>query len=109
MYRNKDRVETHYRFCQLPFDGESSPFVLGCIYEYHTKVVSCDKNVKAQLQMNTYVNNVIGFVADENQVQQFGEEVVKIMEKGKFPLTNQSSDILQHSQNRPTGDRWLKL
>ena len=21
----------------------------------------------------------------------------------------QSSDILQHSQNRPTGDRWLKL
>ena len=26
---------------------------------------------------------------------------------GKSP--NQSSDILQHSQNRPTGDRWLKL
>ena len=24
-------------------------------------------------------------------------------------LTNQSSDILQHSQNRPTGDRWLKF
>ena len=23
--------------------------------------------------------------------------------------TNQSSDILQHSQNRPTGDRWLKI
>ena len=23
--------------------------------------------------------------------------------------TNQSSDILQHSQNRPTGDRWLKF
>ena len=22
---------------------------------------------------------------------------------------NQGSDILQHSQNRPTGDRWLKL
>ena len=22
---------------------------------------------------------------------------------------NESSDILQHSQNRPTGDRWLKL
>ena len=22
---------------------------------------------------------------------------------------NQSSDILQHSQNRPTGDRWLKF
>ena len=23
--------------------------------------------------------------------------------------SNQSSDILQHSQNRPTGDRWIKL
>ena len=26
-----------------------------------------------------------------------------------FKLINQSSDILQHSQNRPTGDRWLKF
>ena len=24
-------------------------------------------------------------------------------------VLNQSSDILQHSQNRPTGDRWLKF
>ena len=24
-------------------------------------------------------------------------------------IKNQSSDILQDSQNRPTGDRWLKL
>ena len=24
-------------------------------------------------------------------------------------VSNQSSDILQHSQNRPTGDRWLKF
>ena len=23
--------------------------------------------------------------------------------------TDQSSDVLQHSQNRPTGDRWLKF
>ena len=26
-----------------------------------------------------------------------------------FIVPNQSSDILQHSQNRPTGDRWLKF
>ena len=26
----------------------------------------------------------------------------------QLSATNQSSDILQHSQNRPTGDRWLK-
>ena len=24
-------------------------------------------------------------------------------------FVSQNSDILQHSQNRPTGDRWLKL
>ena len=24
-------------------------------------------------------------------------------------LINQSSDILQHPQNRPTGDKWLKV
>ena len=24
-------------------------------------------------------------------------------------IVNQRSDILQHSQNRPTGDRWLKF
>ena len=27
----------------------------------------------------------------------------------KISHPNQSSDILQHSQNRPTGDRWLKF
>ena len=27
----------------------------------------------------------------------------------KLNMMNQSSDILQHSQNRPTGDRWLKF
>ena len=27
----------------------------------------------------------------------------------KSPYQRQSSDILQHSQNRPTGDRWLNL
>ena len=27
----------------------------------------------------------------------------------RIDFINQSSDILQHSQNRPTGDRWLKF
>ena len=34
-------------------------------------------------------------------------EALKCMDEGDHP--NQSSDILQHSQNRPTGDRWLKF
>ena len=33
----------------------------------------------------------------------------KVSQENKSPEQNQSSDILQHSQNRPTGDRWLKF
>ena len=36
------------------------------------------------------------------------EEVMKLNEN-LDERSNQSSDILQHSQNRPTGDRWLKF
>ena len=35
--------------------------------------------------------------------------VVHLKISGAKIKDNQSSDILQHSQNRPTGDRWLKL
>ena len=35
---------------------------------------------------------------------------VQIIDTGDKGLweTNESTDIQQHSQNRPTGDRWLK-
>ena len=35
------------------------------------------------------------------------QRVVSILSQTRH--LNQSSDILQHSQNRPTGDRWLKF
>ena len=34
---------------------------------------------------------------------------ITLTKKYQKKLKNQSSDILQHSQNRPTGDRWLKF
>ena len=34
---------------------------------------------------------------------------VEYLQRDLDKLANQSSDILQHSQNRPTGDRWLKF
>ena len=34
---------------------------------------------------------------------------VRVMPFHSLTDANQSSDILQHSQNRPTGDRWLKF
>ena len=36
-------------------------------------------------------------------------QVVKSNREDRKERTNQSSDILHYSQNRPTGDRWLKL
>ena len=73
----------------MPFDGESSLFVLGCILEHHIETVSGDEIVKEQLKLNTYVDNVMGLVANEHQGKQFREEAVKIKDilKGKFPLT----------------------
>ena len=40
-----------------------------------------------------------------NEEDRYVDEVDKTVNTEK----NQSSDILQHSQNRPTGDRWLKF
>ena len=37
------------------------------------------------------------------------KSVAKSVAKSVMLSLNQSSDILQHSQNRPTGDRWLKF
>ena len=57
------------------------------------ETVSGDENVKEQLKLNTYVDNVMGLVANKHQGKQFREEAVKIMEKGKFPLTKWESNL----------------
>ena len=38
-----------------------------------------------------------------------GETVLAPCTRKRRMQRNQSSDILQHSQNRPTGDRWIKI
>ena len=48
------------------------------------------------------------FEAEENSMEGLNASTRNaIRDLSKAP--NQSSDILQHSQNRPTGDRWLKF
>ena len=44
-----------------------------------------------------------------NELIRQQEELEKRIRRYEWTLMNQSSDILQHSQNRPTGDRWLKF
>ena len=43
---------------------------------------------------------------EDNDIRDKRERLVACVLYGN---SNQSSDILQHSQNRPTGDRWLKF
>ena len=48
-------------------------------------------------------------VAMEQERIQVIENSKQSQAQNRIIFSNQSSDILQHSQNRPTGDRWLKF
>lgn len=76
----KNGEELHFRFCRLPFGGESSLFVLGGVFQNHIETVDSDDTVNKQLKKNTYVDNVIGLVNNEDQAIHFKEAAIKIIE-----------------------------
>ena len=78
--------ELHLQSCRLLFGGESSLFVLGGVFQHHLETVVGDNTIKKQLKENTYVDNIMGLVANEDQAIQFKEEAIKIMQKRQFPL-----------------------
>jgi len=88
LYRTESGDELHLRFCRLPFGGESSPFVLGGVFQHHLQTVDGSDAVKKQLKENTYVDNVMGLVNDKEQAVQFKEEATRIMERGSFHWQN---------------------
>ena len=45
----------------------------------------------------------------DNQVIKQVNDHTHVASRAVVESSNQSSDILQQSQNRPTGDRWLKF
>ena len=63
----------HLRFCRLPFGGESSLFVLGGVFQQHLETVAGDNTAKEQFKENTYVDNIMRLVANEDQAIQFKE------------------------------------
>ena len=93
LHRMENGEELHLQFCRLPFGGESSPFVLGGVFQHHLETVTGDNTVKKQLKENTYVDNIIGLVSHEYQAIQFKEEAIKITEKRQFPLAKWESNI----------------
>ena len=93
LYKNKQEKEKVYRFCRVPFGGESSPFCLAGVIEHHLESVEGDKEVISQLKENTYVDNIMGLVRDEKEAEEFKSESIKIMKKGMFPLAKWESNI----------------
>ena len=63
------------------------------MFQHHLETVAGDDTVKKQPKENTYVDNIMGLVANEDQAIQFKEEAIKIMEKGQFPLAKWESNI----------------
>ena len=74
IYKTKDGPERHYRFCRVPFGGESSPFMLGGVIKYHLETTEGDESVKESLKENTYVDNVIGLLSTEAEAKEFKGE-----------------------------------
>ena len=99
---------------QTSFGGESSPFALGGVFQHHLETVAGDDTVKKQLKENTYVNNTMGLVANEDQAIHFKEEAIKIMEKGQLPLAKWESNIQslnadgEKSDTKLLGINWNK-
>ena len=70
---------------------------------------SRNPNLSLFLIINNLSDTVM-FVGDFNsKLESFAPILKNIQKQVNFIYLNQSSDILQHSQNRPTGDRWLKF
>ena len=93
LYRMKGGEEVHVRFGSLPFGGENSPFVLGGMFRPHLETLDGDETVKKQLMENTYVDNVMRLVSNEDQETQFRDESIRILGRGQFPLAKWESNL----------------
>jgi len=50
IYKPRHSPEKHYRFCRIPFGGETSPFMLGGVVKYHLETSEGDESVKESLK-----------------------------------------------------------
>ena len=81
---------------------------IGEVKNYNNKILISSPSFKIGTNLKINLNGK----KDESDVKPKGEGIVKAksnIEPNEGHKQDQSSDILQHSQNRPTGDRWLKL
>ena len=98
LFKLNEGIEKHYRFCRVPFGGESSPFILGGVIQYNLETVQGE--LKEALKENTYVDNVMGLVANEIDAEKFKVKATNIMSKGKFPLGKWESYLEQLNDDR---------
>ena len=89
----RNEQERKFRFRRLPFGGESSPFGLEGVLQYHLEMTEGDEKSKQDSKDTTYVENVMGLVSSERQAEKFKVESTEIMAKWKFPLGKWESNI----------------
>ena len=103
------RPESHFRSCpDLPkFDGTKAMVNRRSYSKYQLQPYKCfiqmayncgTPLIRISHAQNGYIKS--GLLCQSLEFFAFLNRVI---------LGNQSSDILKHSQNRPTGDRWLKF
>ena len=87
----------HYKYELRPYEfGEYNlQYIYYCIYYYGIQRID-------QLMVGTVVR--LQFSCDEHHTKFQHHENLSLLSSHRS--MNQSSDILQHSQNRLTGDRW---
>ena len=77
--------ELHLRFTRVPFEGESSPFLLGATlnYYYDQQSEEPQETVRA-LRGNTYVDNLMQTGEEVEELEKFKREATSILESAKF-------------------------
>ena len=81
-----------------------------CLHENEKK-----QTITISIAAGTYDTEVIvdlinQAIQDNEDLRTYRQKTKLVLSNGKNffrEIPNQSSDILQHSQNRPAGDRWL--
>ena len=103
------KPERKFRFRRLPFGGESLPFVLRRVLQYHSEMAEGNEKVKQDLKDNTYVDDVMGLVCSEVESEKFKVESTEIMPKGKFLLGKWESNIKVVNDNDKLETKLLRI
>ena len=79
--------EEYFRFTQVPFGAEASPFILGATLQHHYDQEPKGVGETVQtLRDNTYVDNLMKTGQGLGEMERFKSEATQILEQARFPV-----------------------